>query len=360
MRKHHRLTLVPILAALVLLPGCRKEQPAPADTATTGTAAPVPAPGGAPSVPGGGAIADATPKPVPAELPAVVARVNGEPIDRAEFEMAIRTLEAQARGAVPPEQRDSVYRQVLDRLIGYRLLVAEAKRRNVAPAPWEIDRQLGEIQKQFPTPEAFQDSLKQQGTTLERLREDTVERLAINAMLQAEVDPQIAIDDAAARSFYDANRARFREGEGVRASHILIQAPPGMGETERLTAKALIESIQDDLKKGRAFAELAKIHSQDPGSAAQGGDLGFFARGQMVPAFERAAFSLKKGQTSGIVETSFGYHIIRVTDYRPERELSFDDVKGQIGEFLLQQQREEKSEAFIGQLRGKAKVEILF
>jgi parvulin-like peptidyl-prolyl isomerase len=194
---------------------------------------------------------------------------------------------------------------------------------------------------------------------MDRLRADTVERLSINSMLQSEVDPQITIDDAATKAFYDSNRARFRQGETVRASHILIQAPPGMPERERLTAKALAESIQDDLKKGRPFAELAKIHSQDPGSAAKGGDLGFFGRGQMVPAFDRAVFSLKKGQTSGVVETSFGYHIIRVTDLRPEREVPFEEAKGQIGEYLLQQQRDEKSQAFIGQLRAKAKVELL-
>ena len=79
----------------------------------------------------------------------------------------------------------------------------------------------------------------------------------------------------------------------------------------------------------------------------------------MVPAFERAAFSLKKGETSGIVETSFGYHIIRVTDRRAERELPFDEVKGQIADYLRQEQRGEKSEAFIGQLKAKARIEIL-
>ncbi|MEW5983351.1 MAG: peptidylprolyl isomerase [Acidobacteriota bacterium] len=346
-----------LLAVLALLPGCRKEQPAPAGAPDQSASAAQPA--SPASTPGGGVAVDVAPKPVPAELPAVLARVNGVAIERAEFEMAISTLEAQARAAVPPEQRDSVYRQVLDRLIGYRLLVQEAKRRNITPAPWEVDRQLGEMQKQFPSAQAFEESLKQQGLTFERLREDTIERLAINTMLQAEVDPLITIDDAATRSFYDANRARFREGESVRASHILIQAPPGMSETERMTAKALIESIQQDLKQGRSFADLARIHSQDPGSAAQGGDLGFFARGQMVPAFDRVAFSLKKGQTSGVVETSFGYHLIRVTDHRPERELPFDDVKGKIAEYLLQQQREEKGEAFIEQLRAKAKVDIL-
>lgn len=358
MKPLFRIALVPLLAAIVALPACRKEQasptPAPAAAAPAGPASPA-----APATPGGGLAPDAAPKPVPADLPAVVAKVDGIAIERGEFEMAIRTLEAQAGGAVPPEQRDSVYRQVLDRLIGYRLLAQEAKRRNVAPAPWEIDRQMSELEKQFPSAQAFQESLKQQGVTLDRLREDTVERLAINTMLQSEVDPQISIDDAAARAFYDANRARFREGESVRASHILIQAPAGMKDVDRMTAKALAESIQQDLKGGRSFADLAKIHSQDPGSAEKGGDLGFFVRGQMVPAFERAAFALQKGQTSGIVETSFGYHIIRVTERRPERELAFDEVKGQIGEFLLQQQREEKSEAFIGQLRAKAKIDIL-
>jgi parvulin-like peptidyl-prolyl isomerase len=126
----------------------------------------------------------------------------------------------------------------------------------------------------------------------------------------------------------------------------------------RAKAKTQADDLLAQVRKGGDFADLAKKFSQDTGSAPNGGDLGFFSKGQMVPAFEAAAFALKPGQTSGVVETAFGYHIIRVSETKAGRDLGYDEVKAQIEEYLKQQLRDRKSQEFVDQLKAKSKVEV--
>jgi peptidyl-prolyl cis-trans isomerase C len=327
----------------------------PAATPAPGASAPAaasPAPAGQ-AVPAAPAV-----KPVPAQIPDVVARVNGEDVKKTELEMAIKSLEDRARSAVPPEQRDAVYRQVLDRLIGFHLLVQESKARKVLAPPWEVDGQVEQIKKQFPSEDAFKQMLQSRGVTLEQLRSDTAQTISVNLMLKSELEQKIAVTEGDSKKFFDENKARFRQEESVHASHILIRTPENADAATKAKARAQADDLLAQLKKGGNFADLAKKYSQDPGSAPNGGDLGFFSKGQMVPAFDQAAFSLKPGQTSGVVETSFGYHIIRVSEAKAGRDLGYEEVKGQIDDYLKQQLREKKSQEFVDQLKAKGKIQI--
>jgi peptidyl-prolyl cis-trans isomerase D len=149
---------------------------------------------------------------------------------------------------------------------------------------------------------------------------------------------QLAVSEAEIKSWYDSHQDSYKQSEERRASHILIQASKDAGTAERDAARAKIEDIQKQLKQSPAdFAKLAKQHSQDPGSAQNGGDLGFFSRGAMVKPFEDAAFALKENQLSDIVLSDFGYHIIKVTGVRPEKIRSLDEVKGEITAELKRQ-----------------------
>lgn len=322
-------------------------------------AAPPAAPAASPAAaPATGATAPAV-KPVPAQLPDVVAKVNDETVSRTELEMAVRTLEQRAQAPLPPEQRDAVFRQVLDRIIGFHLLAQEARTRKVVAPPWEVDKQLGEIKKQFPSEAAFAQMLQTRGVTVEQLRKETEDTLAVNQMLQAEIEPQVKIQDAEIKTFYDQNKPRFRQQESVRASHILIRADEKADAPTKAKAKAQATDLLKQIRQGAKFADLAKKFSQDPGSAQNGGELGFFNKGQMVAPFDEAVFALKPGQTSGVVETPFGYHIIQSHETKPARDVGFDEVKDQIREYLATQQREQKSQAFVDQLKAKSKVSVL-
>jgi peptidyl-prolyl cis-trans isomerase C len=353
-------TPVLLLMLAFALSACKKDAgSAPAQAAAPGAPPAASQAQGGPEPAGGAAPAAPAVKPVPAQLPDVVARVNGEDVKKAEFEMAIKSIEDRARSAVPAEQRDEVYRQVLDRLVGFHLLVQEAKARKVVAPPWEVDSQVEQIKKQFPTEDAFKQMLQARGVTVEQLRDDTARTIAVNVMLKNEIEPKIVITEADSKKFYDENKPRFRQDDAVHASHILIRTPENADVAAKAKAKTQADDLLAQVKKGADFADLAKKHSQDPGSAPNGGDLGFFSKGQMVPAFEQAAFGLKPGDTSGVVETPFGFHIIRVSEFKAGRDLGYAEVKAQIEDYLKQQMRDKRSQEFVDQLKAKGKIQIL-
>ena len=154
----------------------------------------------------------------------------------------------------------------------------------------------------------------------------------------------IELNESDLQTYYKENAARLSGGqEERRASHILINAPKSMPAAEREAAKAKAQAIADKVKAApESFAEVAKTESQDSGSAASGGDLGFFARGAMVPEFEQAAFALKKGEISAVVESEFGFHIIALTDVKQPEVPSFESVREKIVNDLKDQQAQRK------------------
>jgi peptidyl-prolyl cis-trans isomerase C len=333
---------------------CSKSAPAAASSQTQAT--PTPGQAAAPADPA--AAAATAVKPVPAQLPDVVARVNGEAINRADLEEAVTEVEARAGQPMPADQRDRVLRAVLDQLIGYRLLVQESAARKTAVPDADVEARIGQIRSQFPSEEIFQQQLQQRKMTLEQLRVDTRSSMQIRLMLQAELDAKTAVTPEQINDFYVKNPTAFQQGERVKASHILVRVQANADPAEREKARAKAAGLLADLKAGKDFAALAKQYSDDPGSGAQGGDLGYFQRGQMVPPFEEAAFALPVGQTSELVTSDFGFHIIRVTDRQSGRAQAIDEVRGEIEEYLLGQNREQQTRLFVDALKAKGKVEI--
>jgi len=344
------IRFIPFCLALTL-GACSRNTPAASTEASAGPAsAPLAATAAQQVDPG---------KPVPAELPAVLARVNGEAINKADFERAIRDLEGRAGGPVPADQRDRIYRGVLDQLIGYRLLAQESVARKVAVPETDIDARIAEIRKQFPTQEAFTQTLEQRNMTVEGLRNDAREGMRIDRMLEAEIAGKAAVTPGQLEDFYKNNPDQFKTPERVRASHVLIAFPENADAQAKAAVRERALVVLKALQAGNDFADVAQTNSQDPGSAAKGGDLGFFERGQMVGPFEQTAFTLKPGQLSDLVETTFGFHIIKVTAKETERTLPLDEVRPRLQQFLENQNREQQTDAFVESLRAKGKVEIL-
>jgi len=298
-------------------------------------------------------------KPVPAQLPEVVARVNGEAINGTDLENAVKGLEGRAGGPVPADQRDRVYRGVLDDMIGYKLLIQESKTRKIAVPDADVEAQIAQIRSQFPGQQQFEQALAAQKMTLQDVRDDARNEIGVEKLVEGEVGSKIAVKPEAVSDFYKNNQDKFQQGPRVRASHILIQVPQGADAATKAAAKTKAEGILKDLKAGKDFAAAAKENSQDPGSAVNGGDLGFFEQGQMVPPFEQAAFALKPGQMSEIVETQFGFHIIKVAEHQDSHVVPLEEAKGQIEQYLQQQNRQTETQAFVNALKAKAKIEIL-
>lgn len=311
--------------------------------------------------------ASQTPAPAPAEpavtpivepLPDVVARVNGEAISKGDLEEAVTQLQTRAGQPIPTDRRDTIVRAILDQLIAFRLLRQETTSRNVAVPDEEIEARIAEIKSQFKSEEAFAQVLAEEKLTVDGLRTNLREGMLIDRMIATEVDARAAVTPQQVEAFYTGNPGEFQRGERVRASHILVRVAPDADAATKEQARAKIADLLTQTRAGGDFAALARQHSEDPGTGPAGGDLGFFERGQMVGPFEEAAFALMPGQTSEIVETQFGLHIIRVDEKQTAGTVPLSDVRARIEEFLQGRNREEQAKIFIDSLRTKGKIEI--
>ena len=175
--------------------------------------------------------------------------------------------------------------------------------------------------------------------------EDLKKRVIVEAYLKKKVEESANISDADLQAFYKKNQDKFTTGEQIRASHILVKT------------EAEAKAIQKQLQEGASFEELAKKHSID-GAAPKGGDLGWFGKGSMLPEFEKVAFGLKEGETSGIVPTKFGFHIVKLTGKRAAGPRSFEEVKDQIKEAMVPEKQQETFKKLKEELKKDAKLSI--
>jgi peptidyl-prolyl cis-trans isomerase D len=194
--------------------------------------------------------------------------------------------------------------------------------------------------KVTPTDAELEDYYKQHGAQFQAQEEASVQYVVLDLDT---VMKGITVPEAELKTYYEQNAQRLAGQEERRASHILIAVPKTATPAERAKAKAKAEQLLAVVKKAPdSFAEVAKKNSQDPGSAANGGDLDFFARKAMAKPFEDAAFSLKKGEISDVVETEFGYHILRVTDIKLPKQRTFEEMKPELETELKKQQAQRK------------------
>lgn len=203
-----------------------------------------------------------------------------------------------------------------------RWLASQLEQREVSEAALFPELYAKQVKLEADAVQKYYDGNRKQFEQPEQVRAEFVV-LARDALVAQAVPAEEAVKAA-----YKANEARYKSPESRRASHILIKAG---SEAEAKAAKERAEALLAQVKKAPAdFAKLAKQHSQDPGSAAKGGDLDWFTRGAMVKVFEEAVFGMKEGEISDLVRSDFGFHIIRVTGVRPERARPFDEVRAEI------------------------------
>jgi peptidyl-prolyl cis-trans isomerase C len=292
---------------------------------------------------------------MPAQLPDVLARVNGEAVTKSDFDRLILNIEAN-NGPIPAARRDEILRNMLDQLITYTLMSQQAKQENIAASDAEIDARIKEMQNGASDAE-FKKGLDARKMSAEQLRNDTRVQLTIEKLLETHAATAVSTE-AEARAFYDENPDKFKQGDKVRASHILLKVDSTAPEATQKQAQDRIAGLLLRARGGEDFAALAVKHSED-GSARQGGDLGYFESREMVPPFSEAAFKLKPGEISDVVTTQFGYHIIKVTDKRAATTISYEQASKQIIEFLSRQKKQERTEQFVDEVRKRARIEVL-
>jgi len=291
--------------------------------------------------------------------PDKAATVNGTVIPKQTLEREVRlfTDRMVRQGRQVPDVQVPVLRnEILDSLIDQELLYQDSQKQHMQVDKKAVDEKYDEIKKRFKTEQEFKDAISKMDVTEAEIRSQLKKGLAIDELLKSKVVKDIKVTEAEAKKYYDENTDQFKQAEQVKASHILIQVAPDASDEKKAEAKKKIAAVQEKLKKGEDFATVAKESSEGP-SKSRGGDLGFFQRGQMDKAFEEVAFALEPGTISDVVETRFGYHIIKVDEKKPATTGSFSDEKDKIEQYLKQQKTREKIEAYLEGLRKNAKID---
>jgi foldase protein PrsA len=225
-------------------------------------------------------------------------------------------------------------------MITMKLIEQAADDAGVTVTDADIDAEVTRLQDQVGGADALDSMLMQYNMTMDDLREESETQVIVRKILE----PQANVTDQDIEDYYNANKDSFATPEQVRASHILV------------ATKEEAEAIKKQLDEGADFATLAEEKSTDTASAANGGDLGFFGQGDMVESFSKAAFALELNEISEPVQSDFGYHIIKKTDYKAATNPTLEEKKEEIRNLLVDQKVAELSSDWISNLRAQAKI----
>lgn len=326
-----------------------------------------------------------------------VAKVNGEVILLSEYQRAmdarLELYRKNAPGLLKQKERLQELREkVLQDMVEERLLIQEAESRKVRVYDREMDGKVTEFKAEFQKAEGradreatFQEWLKKQGYTEAEFRDWIKKRLLIQKLVDQEIRPQVkppkeeevqayfkrvgvlvqgdtttlaGLSDEEAQALVElAQKVKEETAEKVWVRHLLIGVGKDADMLEKEKARKRIQELKKDLEKGADFAELATKYSQDPGSARRGGDLGPMVRGMSPPDFEKAAFALPLGELSDVIETSHGYHLLRVEGRFIARSVRLEEFKEDTVGIMLDLQLRQKLEDFVKKLKTKASID---
>lgn len=278
-----------------------------------------------------------------------VAVVNGEPISRADFDAAASGVPELAAAAEDSPRRQSLRKELVNLLVDETLLRQFLRKNTAPPARETVNRRMQELAQ----------GLKARGRTLDDYCQEThqtvvqIEAGIVTALLwNAYLDQRLS--EPVLRENFECNREYF-DGVLLRASHIFLAAPPGKDTKAEAAIVQQLEQIRRQLLEGLDFAEAVKRYSQDPATLASGGDVGLFRPQQPKQnPFVQAALRLKVGQVSEVVRTEFGYHLVKLTDRKPGKPVTFEDAKHEVFLLMAGELRQET----ISQQRKTAKIEM--
>ena len=287
------------------------------------------------------------------------ALVNGVaiPMDQYNKELNIQLDRVTQQGKqVTDDQLATLKKNILESLIEREILYQQSQKVGIQVTDQKVDDQLAAIKKRFPNEAEYKNALSKMNLSEEEVKVQIKRGLSIRELIDQKITSKVVITDAESKAYYDKNPQMFKQPEQIKASHILIKVDAKADEAKKAEARKKIEEIQQKLKDGGDFAALAKEYSEGP-SSAKGGDLGYFRRGQMVKPFEEAALALKPNEISDVVETRFGYHIIKVYDTKPAQTMAYADVKDKISQRMKQEKVEKEAIQYVDKLKKDAQLE---
>lgn len=310
------------------------------------------APPAAPAAPGAAA---------PEPTNNVVLTVDGTPIKENDIREMMMSRFGRQLQQMPPEQLAMVQQQMQQMIIGdlisKTLLLNAADKDSFKATEEDVAKEIEEISKRIPDGSTFEEFAKSAGVDINRIKAQIADDTKIRKLIDKITEDIKQPGDEEVKKYYDEHKEEFTQNESVAASHILLSTQNLTDEKEIAAKKTEAEELQKELAKedGKSFEDLATAHSDCP-SKAQGGSLGEFGRGQMVPEFEEAAFAQEIGAIGDPIKTQFGYHIIKVTDKKEAKTLPFAEVQEELASNLFEKAKGAEVESYLTKLRNTAKI----
>ncbi|MBR3084858.1 MAG: peptidylprolyl isomerase [Kiritimatiellae bacterium] len=286
--------------------------------------------------------------------------VDGEPVTEEMVDYEFRRLVSFYAGHMPEEQiraqAENLRRQAVEQAIGAKLLFKEAERSGVEVSDEEVDQSFFGMARQAGGLDKLRAQLRKQGLSESVLKAQIRRGRRVDKLVASVTDSVPDPTEEECRDYFEAHSEEYQRGERVLAQHILITPKDSTPEAKKAARDKLLE-IRDRVRNGADFGDEASAHSDCP-SGKNGGSLGWFSRGMMVPEFEKAAFDMSVGDVSDIIETQFGYHIIYKTDHEAPKSADFEDAAENIRDLLLHSRRGEALKEYVAGLKAKAKIEM--
>ncbi|OGS44904.1 MAG: hypothetical protein A2539_04305 [Elusimicrobia bacterium RIFOXYD2_FULL_34_15] len=263
-----------------------------------------------------------------------------------------------------------IKKELLDQMIDQKLLLQEAKKRDLKVSKREVDNGIDTVKERFqkrdgktltPTEAEteFNAELKKQNLTMNQFRDKIHDDLLINKLIESDIISRVEKPtEQELKEYYEKNKDKLDDPEKVSVRHILTRVSKNASIKEKSQALNKIKEVQKKLKNSEDFAKLAEEYSEDPGSAKEGGDLGFIVKGMMVKSFEDVAFKTPVGEVSDIFETEFGYHIIKVDAKKAKQKRTYEQVKDDLEKYLRSEKNQEQYVKYMKVLRDKASISV--
>lgn len=292
----------------------------------------------------------------------IAVKVNGKPLTRGQMHNELVNLLLAVGSNYPLEvieQKKAEFRaQAIQNLINTELLVEEAVRRGYSVSQEDVEERLNRLREAYLSQEEFREELKIRDLTDRELAEEARRGLYVEMVIDQELEKITGPDEEDISRFYDQNKKMFAVPEQIHAAHMIIQVHADDSRQVRDAKRAELERLRQTIMEGADFGETAFAHSDCP-SRLRNGDLGWITRDRMTPEFTQVAFSLDPGTISDIVETSAGFHLIKVFDRRPERIPMLDEIREHIIHYRVEERKKERIQSLIERLREQATIEIV-
>jgi peptidyl-prolyl cis-trans isomerase SurA len=292
----------------------------------------------------------------------IAAIVNDEIITLTEVNRIAQPMirDAEKQSSIDDTARNQIRRMAVEQLVEKKLVEQKIKELNIKVSDEEVRQAIEDVKKQnnMASQEVLVSALASQGLTYDQYRAQLQEQIEKLKLVSMEVRAKIQVGESEMREYYETNRAKYSEEDTFRARHIFIRtnekAPPD--EIKRSMTTALM--VLAEAKSGKDFAELAKSYSEDPSARKDGGNLGTFKKGDMMPELEGAIMSMKTGDVSELVYTPSGFHIVKLEERITGKMKPFEKVKGDIEEALYRKKSEDRFTQWAKELRSKSSIEI--